>query len=71
MSAARTARLDQDRALIDESVDGILADIRCVLREWDANEVLLGLIGSFENCEPGHVAMVAAGALLRLAQGAR
>jgi hypothetical protein len=67
-AAARLARLDQDRALINETVNELVADVREVLADADAAEVLLALIASFDDSLPGHVSIVAAGALLQLAQ---
>jgi hypothetical protein len=64
-TAARTARLDQDRAAIDETIDGLLDDVRAVLTDSDPNEVLIALIESFDDSP--FAAYVAAGALLRLA----
>ena len=66
--AARTAKLDQERAEVDATINGLIQDVRDVMPGYDANEVLIALVESFDWAHTETVALVAAGCLLRLAQ---
>ena len=70
--AARTARLDQDKACLDEVITGLVGDTRLLLTEMDdvdGGEFLVALTEVlFEDLNSERLALVAAGCLLRLAQ---
>lgn len=67
---ARVAKLDQERAHIDEAVDEIVDTIRD-LHDQPSHEVLCALVEFLAEDDPQMVVLVAAGALLRLAQQER
>lgn len=65
----RTAKIDQERAAIDESVDGILAGIwACEEHGHDVGDILIQLGAELMTLHPETVAALTAGACLRLAR---
>ncbi len=73
MNPELTAACDQDRAYVDDRLDRIVADIRRH-SDNDTSEVYACLIVSLQwmaDVSPQHLQALAAGALLRLAEGQR
>lgn len=69
---ALIAAADQDHAMADHHLDGIVASI-AELTGADQSKVLLHLVTSLRvmgSLSPDHLALLAATAVLRLAQGA-